>query len=193
MAAHDLQYEARAILQRAAVIVAAVVDRRAEELRDQVTVRPVQFDAVEAGLPGPPRAGGERLHGLLDCATVMRSHSNPCSGSDLSVELSPFAIFDARDVALPAAVAELQDETAVVFVHPLAELAPERDSLVPVDSRVIRHDAAAEVHRDEGRDDRADTAARELHLPVDARLVAGAVVIIETTRDVRTQDSIFDR
>ena len=45
----------------AAVFVRAVVDRRAEELRDQVAVGAVQLDAVEARLARAPRALGERL------------------------------------------------------------------------------------------------------------------------------------
>ena len=96
----------------------AVVDRRAEELRDQVAVGAVQLDAVEPGLARAPRALGERGDDLLDLRrSVIRSHSKPCSGSRLVGRAEPLRILDAADVALPAAVAELQDEPAVVLVH----------------------------------------------------------------------------
>ena len=72
--ADDFEHEAGAVLERAAVFVLAVVDRRAEELGDQVAVGAVQLDAVEAGLARAPRALGEVRDDLLICATVIRSH-----------------------------------------------------------------------------------------------------------------------
>ena len=56
----DLDDEARAVLERPAVFVGAIVDRRAQELRDEVAVGAVQLDAVESRLARPPRALGER-------------------------------------------------------------------------------------------------------------------------------------
>ena len=56
--AQHVEPEARAVLQRAAVFVGAAVLERRVELRDQVAVRGVDFDAVEAGLlarAAPPR------------------------------------------------------------------------------------------------------------------------------------------
>ena len=54
--AHDLEREARAVLERPAVVVGAVVDRGGEELRDQVAVAAVDLDPVELR----PRARGAR-------------------------------------------------------------------------------------------------------------------------------------
>ena len=54
--ADNLEHESRAVLELAAVLVLAIVDRRAEELRDEVAVRAVQLDAVGAGLARAPRA-----------------------------------------------------------------------------------------------------------------------------------------
>ena len=55
---HDIEQEARAVFQRAAVVVVAVVDRRAEELGEEIAVGPVNLDAVEPGRLGP--GGGRR-------------------------------------------------------------------------------------------------------------------------------------
>ena len=88
-------------------------------------------------------------------------------------------------------MAELHDELAVVLVDALADLTPERDLVVVVDHRVVRQDAAAHVHRHERRDDRADAAARELLFPVDAGLVAGAVVVVEAAGDARSEDAVL--
>ena len=88
---NDLEDEARAVLERAAVVVLPVVDGRAQELRDQVAVGAVQLDAVEAGLAGAPRAVGEVLHDLVDLRRWSSARSwKPWIGSRLSVELRPF-------------------------------------------------------------------------------------------------------
>src|SRR5438128_4356450 len=64
--AHDLQRETRSVFDRAAVIVGAVVDPRAQKLRDQVAVCAMQFDPVEPSLPGAACALGELLDDLVD-------------------------------------------------------------------------------------------------------------------------------
>ncbi len=66
--ADDLEHEARAVLELAPVLVLAVVDPRAEELRDEIAVRPVQLDAVRAGIARASRAPGERGRDLLESA-----------------------------------------------------------------------------------------------------------------------------
>ena len=50
--AQHVEAEARAVLERAAVLVGAAVLERRVELRDQIAVRGVDLDAVEAGLLG---------------------------------------------------------------------------------------------------------------------------------------------
>ena len=95
-----------------------------------------------------------------------------------------------RDVALPAAVGELNDVPAVVLVHATAELAPERDLVVAVDTRIVRHDPASQVDRHPRRDDRPHPTPGELELPIDPGLRAGTVVEVEAPGDVRAKDPV---
>jgi hypothetical protein len=62
----DVEHETGAILQRSAVLVVPVVDRRAEELRDQVAVGAVQLDSVESCLPRAPCPFRKRIDRLAD-------------------------------------------------------------------------------------------------------------------------------
>lgn len=73
------------------------------------------------------------------------------------------------------------------------EFAPERDLVVVIDHRIVRQDAPARMNGDEGGDDGADPAAGEFQLPVDASLVAGAVVVVEAAGHVGAEDAVFDR
>jgi hypothetical protein len=87
---------------------------------------------------------------------------------------------------------ELQDVPAIMLVNGLADGPPERDVSIVIDHRVVGDDAAAQMHRDKGRDDRPDASFGELHLPVDPGLVSRAVVVIETARHIRTEDAVLD-
>jgi hypothetical protein len=51
---HDLECEPRAVLERPAVLVLAVVDRGGEELRDQVAVAAMDLDPVRTRFARPP-------------------------------------------------------------------------------------------------------------------------------------------
>src|SRR5262245_34888882 len=90
-------------------------------------------------------------------------------------------------------MAELEDVLAVVFVHGLAERAPKRNPVVADDRRVVAKDAASGMNQHERRHDGADSTTRELYFPVDARLRAGAIVVIEASGKIRSQDAILDR
>ena len=111
----DLADEAGAVLERAAVVVLAIVDRRAEELRDQVAVGAVQLDAVERR----PRARAARpaANACDDVLDLRERHPLALEAVQRIVlvgRAQALGVFDARDVALPAAVAQLQDVLAVV-------------------------------------------------------------------------------
>ena len=75
------QQEARAILQRPAILVGAVVDAGGEKLGEQVAVGCMQLDAIEPGLARAPGAGGERIHELIDLGLPAARQRNPCSDS----------------------------------------------------------------------------------------------------------------
>ncbi len=64
--AQNLEPEARPVLERAAVFVAAAVLEDIVKLRDEIAVRRVNLDAVEAGALRAPRGLGERRFCLLD-------------------------------------------------------------------------------------------------------------------------------
>ncbi len=191
--ADHLDDEAGTILERAAVLVLPVVDRGAEELGDQVAVGPVQLDAVEARLPRAPGPFRERLHRFLNLRHRHALALEAVRRVRLVRRAQTDGVFDAAQIALAATMAELQDVLAVVLVHRLPERTPERDVPVVVDCGVVRHDAAAQMNGDEGGDDGADAAARELHFPVDAGLCSGSVVVVEPAGDVGADDPILDR
>ncbi len=191
---HDLDDEAGAVLELAAVVVLAVVDRRAEELRDEVAVRAVQFHAVRPGLARAPRPLAEGLDDILNLVGRHPLALEPVQRVLVVGRAEALGVLDPRHVALTAAVAQLQDVLAVALAMDLLdEPLPERDARVAIDRRVVGHDAAAHRHRHERRDDRADAAPGELDLPVDPRLVARPVVVVEPPGDVRAKHAVLDR
>ena len=125
------------------------------------------------------------------CAGVARSASKPCSGSDLPVELSPLPNSIAGDVPLPPGVRELEDVLAAVLVHALAELAPERHAVVALDRRVAGTIRPARSTPHQAETIAPTPAAGEPQLPVDPRLRAGAVVVVEAARDARAEDPVL--
>src|SRR6202034_3731337 len=74
--AKHFEPEAGTVLERAAIFVVAPVFERRQELRNQITMRPVNLDAVEPGLLGTPRRRGERRDGLLDALLGHRLRDN---------------------------------------------------------------------------------------------------------------------
>ena len=73
--ADDLQEEARAVLERAAVLVVAVVDRGAEELREQIAVRACSSTPSSAGSRARRAPSANcRTVSLISCC-VIASHS----------------------------------------------------------------------------------------------------------------------
>ena len=113
--AHDLDDEAGAVLERTAVVVFAIVDGRAQELRDQVAVGAVQFDAVAPGLAGAPRSLAERLHDLPNLVDRCPLALEAVQRVILVGGAESLGVLDPGHVALPAAMAQLQDVLAVAL------------------------------------------------------------------------------
>src|SRR5262249_14243588 len=193
--ADHLDEESRTVLQRAAVFVGAIVDAGGEKLGEEVTVGCVQLDAVEAGLARAPGAGGECLHEVVDLSLAGGAAEEPVQRLLAAgrAQCRPVGIVHPGEVHLPAGMAELQDVLAVEAVYRGTELLPQRDEIVAVDGGVIGDDASFHQHRHVGGDDRADAACGEFAFPIDAGLRERAVLVIEPTRDVGAEDTVFDR
>ena len=191
---HHLEQEPGPSRQRAAVGVAPVVDRRAQELREEVAVAGVQLDAVESGLPSAPGPGGVLLNHVGDLGRRHLPARQAVHGVWPIGAAEPrlSRVLDAGDVALTTAVAELQDELAVVLVHPLADGAPEGHLVVGVDVGVVGQDAAAYVDRCVGGDDRADPAPGEALFPVDPGRRPAAVVVVDAPGDAAAEHPVLD-
>ena len=114
---HDLERQPRAVLQRAAVLVLAVVDRRREELRDQVAVAPVDLDPVELGLARAPRGLREALDDLPDLRDRRPLARQPVDRLRLVRRAEALRVRDARDVALAAGVRDLGQVLAAVLAR----------------------------------------------------------------------------
>jgi hypothetical protein len=116
---HDVEHEPGAILERAAVLVLAIVDRRTEELGDQVAVRPMQLDAIEACLARAPRPLGKGRDDFANLRDRRAFAAETVGRIALVGGAEAGRILDAGDVPLPPAVTELHQEPAVVLVHRL--------------------------------------------------------------------------
>jgi hypothetical protein len=145
--AHDVEGEPRPVLERAAVLVLAVVDDRREELSDQVAVAAVDLDAVGARLARAAGGAGEAADELLNRRPAHALALEAMDRLGLVGRAPAFLELDAAEVPLPAGEGELDDVLAVVLVDALHELAPERHRLVTVDVRVVGHDQPARVDR----------------------------------------------
>src|SRR5262249_5171400 len=190
-----LEQKARAVLQRPTVFVASVVDARGEKLREQVTVGGVQLDAVKAGFPRAPSAGGEGLHEMIDlglagCTAEKAVQRFLAIGR---AQRRTVGVMHARKIHLPAGMAELHDVLAVEPVHRRAEPLPQRNEIVAVNCGVVGDDASLHHHRHVGRNDRPDAAGGEFAFPIDAGLGERAVLVVEPARDVRPEDAVLDR
>ena len=121
-----LEHEARAVLDRAAVAIRALVRCRADELLEQVTVCPVQLDTVESGGQGIPGRLGELGDRGLDVGVGHRlGHRVGLHALGVGVDLS--AGGDRRRPEYAGTGGQVQRMGDATAVHELHEhLGPQR-------------------------------------------------------------------
>ena len=117
-----LEEEAHAVLGGAAVLVVSLVERRREELVQQVAARGVDVDAVEAGVADAPGGAGEVLHEVVDLPLADRNgdHGPAQEVRDLAGRpgfRSPHHLALRR-----ARVIDLMEHLHAVFVHGVPQL-----------------------------------------------------------------------
>src|SRR3546814_674972 len=139
-----LTEEAQAILQRAAVLVVALIAVRGNELVDQITVGGVDFHAVETGVEGVASGLCIELYQLLDlgggqCTWHRRRRQGAGAGTCLDEYADAlgrdrrwrhrgFAIGLQRGVRDPADMPELGEDGAALGVYRIGNL--DRKSVV---------------------------------------------------------------
>ena len=156
----DLGHETHPALKAPAVLVRALVGVRRQELADQVAVRRVDLDAVEAGLLGDDRAGDEFSHHGFhfiggERAGLLADHLAGyvrCGDGLLPA--------DQAAGGLVAGVVQLHEDLRVIGVHSLHESRELRDHMRVRDAQLIgRAHAGLVVHSRDLRDDQPGTAS----------------------------------
>ena len=141
------------MLEGAAVVVVATVRQRREELVQQVAVRGVDLDGVEADRDSSAGGVGERLHDLADLLDGEGGRCVvPLEGDVGGRDGRPPAVVDrdrpgprgpgAVGRRLAAGVGELDPDRGALAVHELDDPAPRLGLLVVPDPRVLRRDPA---------------------------------------------------
>ena len=105
----NLAQETGTVLQRAAILVTAVVDPGTQKLREQVTVRAVCFHAVKSGLACAPGALAKVVDGLLNVLPRHHLADEPVECLHIPGRAERFAelILHAGNILLAAGVAQL--------------------------------------------------------------------------------------
>ena len=131
-----LDEQPRAVLQRAAVLVVALVGQRREELVQQVAVGGVQLDDVEPGVVGASRGGGERRGDARRSrrAVSARGVGEPGERRGRRADGRPAALVErdraapggerARRRGLAARVRQLDADLRAALVHEVGDPAP---------------------------------------------------------------------
>src|SRR5499426_1274520 len=155
----------------------------------------MQLHAVEAGFARAPGAGGEGFDEMIDLGLAGGAAEKAMQRflAARRAQCRTVGIVHAREIHLPAGMAELHDVLAVEPVYRRAEPLPQRNEIVAVNRGVVGDDASLHHHRHVGRNDRPDAAGGEFAFPVDAGLGERAVLVVEPARDVGPEDAVLDR
>ncbi len=154
-AAHHLDGQAHAVLDRAAPGIKALVGARAQELVEQVAFAAHHFDAVVAGhlrQPGAARVGAD---GVLDTGFGER-----LGREARDRRLDAGGRHHEGLVAVAARVQDLQHDLAAFLVHGARDLAVVGHVAQEVEGAAEGQQPALAVGRDAAGDDQAGAAAR---------------------------------
>src|SRR5215469_7431712 len=155
----------------------------------------MQLHAVEAGFARAPGAGGEGFDKMIDLGLAGGAAEKAMQRflAARRAQRRTVGIVHAREIHLPAGMAELHDVLAVEPVHGRAEPLPQWNKIIAVNRGVVGDDASLHQHRHVGRNDRPDATGGKLTFPIDAGLGERAILVVESTRNVRPEDPILDR
>ena len=181
--AQHLEPEPRPVLEAAAIGVGAPVLERGDELRDQVAVRGMDFDAIEAGLLGARRGRSEAGDGERD---VLGRHLLRDDGlvGDLEHRMRDRRRRQRRlpadiEAGVAAAVAELDRGLCPAGSDRGGEPRQARQEAVVIDAELAPAVAARLGGRGHLHGDEADAAAHPGHVVVHG--VVGDVAVLRRT------------
>ena len=197
--AQRFESEARPVLQAAAVVVGAPVLERGVKLRDEVAVRRVNLDAIEARLARTRRGGGVRgdrrvdarlghllRHDGLERRLVDRMRDRRRRNRRLAANV---------DAGVATAVAELDRHLRSGAVNFIDEARQPRQKAVVVDADLAPAMAPGLFRRCHLDGDEADAAARPRQIIGDAVVGDVALRVRRARRHRRHDDAVgdFDR
>ena len=184
----DLAHDAKAPLYAPAVVIRALVERRIEEAREQVGVRGMELDAVDAGALEPHRGGDELLLDGMDLLDRERAGMAP---------LLERTRDDVREVVLidgaRPRMGDLRDERSTCRMGDGSCARKLRGERIVVDVDLVAIRTPARVDAAVSRDEGADAAARERLIHRILRLRHPARVIRQEAVDRRADDAVLER
>jgi hypothetical protein len=194
------EQQARTVFDRAAVEVGALVRAVLQELVEQIAVRAVHFDAVEARAFGVFRALPVSRDDAGDFVEIertrrdvgaLRTHEAHVAGRrDRARRDRQFAVEENR-VRHTADVPQLQEDLAARVMHGFRHELPAFDLLVRPDARGIR--VADALRRDRGRFAQDEAGGRAVGVVLRHQRVRHAFAARALTRKRSHDDAVAQR
>ena len=192
-----VQQQPRAILDRSAVVVGALVGPVLQELVEQIAVRAVQFDAIEAGGQCIGGADAERLDDAGDLVACQRTRrdigrlrpheADPSGGRDCAGSHRCFAVQEQR-MRDATHMPELHDDATSGLVHRARGELPSLHHLWRVDAR--RGGVAGALRRDDGGFGNDEAGAGPLPVILGHQRIRDATVRRPGARQRRHEDAV---